>query len=131
MIVDSSAIMSILLEEEDDKLFAGALAGSSTPPRLSAGNWIELAAVVTRTADGALWDLAEQLVRQMMISIEPVTVEQAEIAREAYHRYGLGTRHPARLNFGDCFAYALAKATSEPLLFKGNDFAKTDIVPAL
>jgi ribonuclease VapC len=66
-----------------------------------------------------------------MVTIEPVTVEQAVIAREAYRRYGRGTGHPAALNFGDCFAYALAKATGAPLLFKGNDFARTDITPAL
>jgi ribonuclease VapC len=62
--------------------------------------------------------------------IEPVTVEQAHLARQAFHDFGKG-RHVAGLNFGDCFAYALAKLTGEPLLFKGGDFKKTDIVPAL
>jgi ribonuclease VapC len=67
--------------------------------------------------------------RRAEISIEPVTVEQAQFARQAFLDFGKG-RHPAGLNFGDCFAYALAKATGEPLLFKGEDFAKTDIVGA-
>jgi ribonuclease VapC len=65
------------------------------------------------------------------VVIEPVTEEQARIARAAYRDYGRGSRHPARLNFGDCFAYALARATGEPLLFKGGDFVHTDIKPAL
>ena len=68
--------------------------------------------------------------RRAAISIEPVTVEQALLAREAFSDYGKG-RHPAALNFGDCFSYALAKATGEPLLFKGDDFQKTDVIPAL
>lgn len=68
--------------------------------------------------------------RRVPIVIEPVTVEQAHIARQAFHDFGKG-RHSAGLNFGDCFAYALAKLTGEPLLFKGNDFNKTDIVSAL
>jgi len=68
--------------------------------------------------------------RESAIRIEPVTVEQARTARAAYRAYGKGTGHPAGLNFGDCFSYALAKTTGEPLLFKGNDFSETDIDPA-
>jgi uncharacterized protein with PIN domain len=64
------------------------------------------------------------------ITVEPVTEAQARIAREAYRDFGKGSGHPAKLNFGDCFAYALAKVTAEPLLFKGDDFARTDIEPA-
>lgn len=131
MIVDSSAIMAIVLEEDGGHGFAAVMATSPTPLRLSAGNWIELAAVLTRTTDGSLWDIVEQLIEQTKVSIEPVTVEQAAIAREAYRRYGRGAGHPAALNFGDCFAYALASASGEPLLFKGDDFARTDITPAL
>lgn len=63
------------------------------------------------------------------IEVVPVTIEQTEVAREAYRRYGRGN-HPARLNFGDCFAYALARISNEPLLFKGDDFARTDLVAA-
>jgi ribonuclease VapC len=68
--------------------------------------------------------------RRAGIVIEPFTVSQAHLARQAFHHFGKG-RHPAGLNFGDCFAYALARHTGEPLLFKGNDFSKTDIVSAL
>jgi ribonuclease VapC len=71
------------------------------------------------------------LVREAEIVIEPVTEEQAHIARQAYRDYGRGSGHPARLNFGDCFAYALARATGEPLLFKGDDFRHTDIASAV
>ncbi len=68
--------------------------------------------------------------REGDITIEPVTVEQAHLARAAYRDFGKGSGHPARLNFGDCFSYALAKATAEPLLFKGSDFPHTDVTPA-
>jgi len=130
VIVDSSAIVAIIREEEEAERFVTCIAGAELP-RLSAGNWIELAAVLTRTADAEKWEATEQLIATTGITIEPVTVEQAVIAREAYRRYGRGTGHPAALNFGDCFAYALASATGEPLLFKGNDFTATDITPAL
>jgi ribonuclease VapC len=73
----------------------------------------------------------DDLLRVLDIAIESVTEEQARIAREAYRDYGHGSGHPARLNFGDCFAYALARVTGEPLLFKGDDFTHTDITPAL
>ena len=73
----------------------------------------------------------DELIAEAAISIEPVTAEQARIARQAYRDFGKGSRHPAQLNFGDCFAYALAKELREPLLFKGNDFIHTDVVPAV
>ena len=73
----------------------------------------------------------DDLLREARIVVEPITEPQARIAREAYRDFGRGSGHPARLNFGDCFAYALARATGEPLLFKGNDFVHTDIAPAL
>lgn len=130
MIVDSSAIMAVIRKEPDAERFAAGIAGADAP-LLSAGNWIELAAVLTRSADNRAWEVTERLIAAAGITIEPVTVEQAAIAHDAYRRYGRGTGHPARLNFGDCFAYALAKATGEPLLFKGDDFSRTDIVPAL
>ncbi len=72
----------------------------------------------------------ETLLAKLNLDIVPVSVEQAAVARTAYLRFGRGN-HPARLNYGDCFAYALAKVTGEPLLFKGNDFSQTDITPAL
>ena len=73
----------------------------------------------------------DEIIGQLDITIEPVTAHQARIARDAYRRFGKGRGHPARLNFGDCFAYALAKAFDEPLLFVGQDFVHTDIRPVL
>ena len=73
----------------------------------------------------------DDLLREAGISVEPVTEEQARLAREAYRDFGRGSGHPAKLNFGDCFAYALAKAMDEPLLFKGEDFSRTDVASAL
>ena len=128
MIVDTSAIMAILTDEPERPAFVAKLAEASTP-RLSAGSWIELAAVQVR-GNRDYHQALEQLVAAFRIAIAPVTVEQAQIGHQAYREYGIGSRHDARLNFGDCFAYALAKATGEPLLFKGDDFSKTDIVAA-
>ena len=73
----------------------------------------------------------DDFIREARIDIEPVSVLQAKIAREAYRDFGRGSGHPAQLNFGDCFAYALARDTGQPLLFKGNDFSQTDVRPAL
>lgn len=129
MIVDTSAIVSILRREEGSTELALTLAQAPVAT-LSAGSWVELAAVATRSGRAHLWNDAEQLMRDTPIIVAPVTVEQAEIAREAYRRYGMGTGHPAALNFGDCFAYALAKSTGESLLFKGADFAQTDVARA-
>jgi ribonuclease VapC len=129
MIVDSSAIMAIVLNEPERARFVHLLAGA-VAPRISAGNWIELSAVLTRRRD-AIADAAFAVVSQSIaLTIEPVSADQARIGWDAYRRYGIGTGHPARLNFGDCFAYALARATGKPLLFKGDDFTHTDLVAA-
>ncbi|MGK6320601.1 type II toxin-antitoxin system VapC family toxin [Sphingomonas sp. DT-204] len=129
MIVDTSAIVAILAGEPEREEFLARLAEA---PRvlMSAGNWIELSAVVTRSMrkDHAL--KLDGLFEDLAISIAPVTVTQAEIGCRAYREYGRGTDHPAYFNFGDCFAYALAKDTGEPLLFKGDGFSRTDITPA-
>ena len=97
---------------------------------MPAANWLEAAIVI----DGARSPIAsrrfDEAVAAAGIVVEPVTREQAEIARAAYRDFGKGSGHPAGLNFGDCFAYALAKATREPLLFKGDDFSKTDVAAA-
>ena len=130
MIVDSSVILAILLREAEKPALM-ELIGRSSDTRLSAGSWVELEAVSVRRFGGTLDDALDALLRVARISIEPVSFEQARIARIAYKTYGIGTGHRARLNFGDCFAYALSKATGEPLLFKGDDFIHTDIVAAL
>ena len=129
MIVDTSALIAILFYEEDSEKYARAIAEAESR-RMSAANFVETAIVIdaqTRTEGSSQFDA---FVRRARITIEPVTQEQAYLARQAYLDFGKG-RHPAALNFGDCFAYALAKATGEPLLFKGDDFAKTDVEAAL
>lgn len=129
MIVDTSALMAILIAEPDARHFAEAMARGG-PLRMSAGSWIELTAVLVRRFPDLAANQPERLIEELDIAIVPVTVEQARIGQAAYRTYGRGTQHPANLNFGDCFAYALAKATGEPLLFKGEDFARTDVVAA-
>lgn len=93
--------------------------------------FVETAVVIDSRHDPVASRRLDELIRQSDISIEPVDEIQAVMAREAYRDFGCGSGHPARLNFGDCFAYALARHLGEPLLFKGNDFAHTDITPAL
>jgi ribonuclease VapC len=129
MIVDSSAVLAILFAEDDATEFARAIEAAERC-RMSAANWLEAAIRVDQGGDPIASNAFDDLVRQANVIIEPVTEAQAQIARRAYRAYGRGN-HAAGLNFGDCFGYALAKATGEPLLFKGNDFAKTDIEPAI
>lgn len=129
MILDSSPLVAILAKEPDSEIYVNAI--SRAPHcRISAGNFIELSMVLEGQFGAELVRQCDALFGRIGIVIEPVTVEQAHLARQAFHDFGKG-RHPAGLNFGDCFAYALAKLTCEPLLFKGNDFKKTDIVCAL
>ena len=129
MIIDSSVLVALALAEAEEDMFL-RLFDTAPARRLSAGSWIELTAVAVR---GKLVEQSwlDRALHAYGIVIEPVTVEQAQIGHLAYRKYGLGTGHPARLNYGDCFSYALAKATGEPLLFKGDDFIHTDITPAL
>jgi ribonuclease VapC len=129
MILDSSPLVAILAGEPDAELYIQAI--SRAPRcRISAGNFIELSIVVESQFPAEVLRQCDALFRRVGIVIEPVTVEHAHLARQAFHDFGKG-RHQAALNFGDCFAYALAKHTGEPLLFKGNDFSQTDIVSAL
>ncbi len=129
MIVDTSAITAVLRNEREAAGFALALAGSTTS-RMSSGTYLEAAIVVDASGDPVLSARFDELVSTAGIEIVPVDADAAGIARAAYRDYGRGSGHAARLNFGDCFAYALARATSEPLLFTGDDFAATDLVPA-
>jgi ribonuclease VapC len=130
VIVDSSALVAILLEEPELKTYAEAIAGAS-PARLSAANYVEVGVVVDTKRNPRLGRRVDDLIEGAGVLIEPVTGRQARIAREAYRDYGRGSGHPARLNFGDCFAYALARDMREPLLFKGDDFSHTDVESAL
>jgi ribonuclease VapC len=130
MIVDTSALLAILRDEPEAEVCARAIE-SSAVCRLSAGNFVEAAVIIDASRDPIASRRFDDLLKEAHIAVEPVTEAQARIAREAYRDFGIGSGHPARLNFGDCFAYALAKATGEPLLFKGNDFAQTDINSAI
>jgi len=129
MILDSSPLVAILAGEPDAELYIQAI--SRAPRcRISAGTFLELSIVVESQFPVEVLRQCDALFRRVGIVIEPVTVEHAHLARQAFHDFGK-SRHPAGLNFGDCFAYALAKHAGEPLLFKGNDFSQTDIVSAL
>ena len=130
MIVDSSALIAILHNEPEAKAFAEAVEESSIC-RISAATFVEAAAVVDGSRNPVLSRRFDDLIRDAEMKIEPVTEAQARIAREAYRDYGKGSGHPAKLNFGDCFAYALARETGEPLLFKGDDFTHTDVTGAV
>jgi len=128
MIVDTSAILAIALAEPEAEIFLRKITEAPVR-RISAGTWIELD-VVTQRKHPSKAHAIEGFLQDMRFLVEGVSVEQAEIGREGYKKFGQASGHRARLNFGDCFAYALAKATGEPLLFKGNDFAQTDITAA-
>jgi ribonuclease VapC len=126
VIVDTSALIAILRDEPEARAFAIAIADADRR-RISAANYFETAIVIDGSRDPIASRRFDDLVREAEIGIEPVTAEQAKIAREAYRDFGRGSGHAARLNFGDCFAYALAKTTGEPLLFKGDDFLHAGI----
>jgi ribonuclease VapC len=129
MIIDTSALAAIFFGEPELELYIQAIHDASTC-RISAANFVELSMVVEGQIGPEAGRQCDVFFRRAEIVIEPVTVEQAHLARQAFLDFGKG-RHPARLNFGDCFAYALAKATGEPLLFKGEDFSKTDVRAAV
>jgi ribonuclease VapC len=130
MIVDTSAIVAVLKEESDAPRFLRVLTMSAEPKRMSAANYLEAAIVVDANHNPLLSRRLDDLIAQTEILAEPVTLEQADIARAAYRDFGRGSGHPAQLNFGDCFAYALAKSMREPLLFKGDNFSHTDVAVA-
>ncbi|HEY2783060.1 MAG TPA: type II toxin-antitoxin system VapC family toxin [Steroidobacteraceae bacterium] len=128
MIVDTSAIIAILFGEEDAESYADAIIGADTC-RMSAATFVETAIVVETQTNGEGGRQFDAFIRRSGIAIEPVTEVHAYLARQAFIDYGKG-RHPAALNYGDCFSYALAKESGEFLLYKGKDFAKTDLKAA-
>lgn len=129
MIVDSSAIIAILRSEPDAKAFADAMERAPIL-RVSAANFLEAAVVIDGSRDPVASRRFDDFLREAAMIIEPLTAEQAHLARAAYRDFGKGSGHAAQLNFGDCFAYALSRAVREPLLFKGKEFRHTDIEPA-
>ncbi len=129
MVIDSSALIAIVLGEPEARQFIRLI--RNTPSRkISAAGFIETGIVLKGRTSRAKQELFEKIIRRFHLAIVPVTEEQARIALDAFERYGKGRGHPAGLNFGDCFAYSLAKAAGEPLLFKGQDFLHTDIPAA-
>jgi ribonuclease VapC len=129
MILDTSCIIAILADEPDADRYIQAISHSPRC-RISAGTFIELSIVLESQFPPEVARQCEALFRSAKIEIEPVTVDQAFLARQAFHNFGKG-KHKARLNFGDCFGYALSKESGEPLLFQGHDFSKTDVLSAL
>ncbi len=126
MVIDSSAIIAILTGEQEATHFAQNI--EADPLRLmSAASWLETAIVIESKFGLPGGKEFDRLIEVAQIHIEMVTDEQVAVARAAYRKYGKGRGHPAGLNFGDCFSYALAKVTGEPLLFKGDDFTYTDV----
>ena len=130
MIIDTSALIAILRAEDDAREMAVAIEQAQIR-RISAANFLEAAVVIDASRDPVANRRFDELVEAAELRVEVVTFEQARIARDAYRDFGKGSGHKAGLNFGDCFAYALAKTTGETLLFKGDDFGHTDVAPAL
>lgn len=128
MIIDTSAVVAILKDEPDREALLDAILSADTR-RMSAANYLEAAIVVDGLNDPVKSRRLDQILATLGIEITEVTVQHSQIARRAYADFGKGSRHPAGLNFGDVFAYALAIETSEPLLFKGDDFSHTDVRP--
>ena len=125
--MDTSALLAVLFREEEAERFERQMGASSC--RMSVANILEAAMVVEDRGGTEAGRTLDAFLYAAGIEPAPITTEQLDVARDAWRRYGQGN-HPAALNFGDCFAYALANTTGEPLLFKGGDFARTDIVAA-
>ncbi|HKA68732.1 MAG TPA: type II toxin-antitoxin system VapC family toxin [Actinomycetes bacterium] len=130
MIIDTSALIAILRAEPEAAACAKTIE-DAVHCRISAANLLEAAVVMDSARDPVVSRRFDELVAAADIRIEPVTESQARVARDAYRDFGKGSGHPAGLNFGDCFAYALAAERDEPLLFIGTDFTHTDLTAAI
>jgi ribonuclease VapC len=130
VIVDSSAVVAVVRQEADAWILHRALIGARRA-RMSAANFVEAAVVVDGARDPVASRELDRYLEQMDVEVVAFTPDQARIARDAYRDFGRGSGHPAKLNLGDCFAYALAKDTGEPLLYTGDDFGHTDVIPAV
>jgi ribonuclease VapC len=129
VIGDTSALLSVMLHEEDRARYRDAIL-AAVRPAISAANWLEGAILLKRRGEATVAARDEPVCEALGLTIAPVTPSEAVLARAASPAFGRG-RHPAGLNLGDCFAYALAKERDEALLFKGEDFARTDVKQAL
>ena len=126
MIVDSSAMVAVIKHEEDWQVLSAKMV-SADHLRMSAASYLETAIVLDSRRDPVRSAGLDDLIEELDMVIEPVTAAQAKAARQAYRDYGKGSGHPAGLNFGDCFSYALAREKREPMLWKGDDFGHTDL----
>lgn len=125
MVINSSAVIAILIREQEAESFEVAILGDSLR-YMSAGSLLETSIVLDSKLGDKASSMLDLFLLRVGIEIVPVSVVQVEIARVAFRQYGRG-RHKAGLNFGDCFSYALSKVSGEPLLFKGSDFGLTDL----
>ena len=128
MVVDTSVLVAIFRHEPEEPIFLEAIEDAERT-FISTVSIVEAMSVLCSRRGGATRNHVERLVGRLGLAVEPVDEAQCQAAIDALLAYGKG-RHPARLNLGDCFTYALAKVRGLPLLFKGDDFARTDIVPA-
>jgi ribonuclease VapC len=129
MVLDTSALLAILLDEPGRRAFTEAIERAGRCA-VSAATVVEVSMILESRHGAGGVRAFDRLVAAAGVAVVPVDATQADAAREAFRQYGKG-RHPAALNFGDCFAYALARTRGEPLLFKGGDFALTDLRPGL
>ena len=129
MIVDTSVLIALIREEPVTARFVPVLNRNVGRLKMSTANFLEAAIVADANDDIVISERLDAVLRLFAIELIPVSTDHVRVAREAYRTFGKG-RHRAKLNFGDCFAYALARTTGEPLLFKGDDFAQTDVVDA-
>jgi ribonuclease VapC len=130
MVIDSSALIALLLAEAETVGFVAAIAAASTRV-VSAPTYVETAIVIVARLGLEAKEQLDRLLSELAIEVAPFTRDQANLAVAAYRQFGRGSGHAAGLNFGDCFTYALAKLRGEPVLFKGNDFARTDLQSAV
>lgn len=128
IIIDTSALAAIFFDEEDAAFYSRIL-HESEDLVLPASCYLESVLALRRHANPRPW--LDATILQFSIEIAPVTARTTRLAADAFERYGRGTGHPARLNFGDCLAYAAARELDAPLLFKGDDFRRTDVRPAV
>lgn len=126
MVIDSSALIALLLDEAETVGFVAAISAASTRV-VSAPTYVETAIVIVARLGLEAKEQLDRLLSELAVEVVPFTREQAAVAVLAYRQYGKGGGRGAGLNFGDCFTYALAKSRDEPVLFKGNDFARTDL----
>jgi ribonuclease VapC len=126
MVIDSSALIALLLGEPETADFVAAMAAAQSRV-VSAPSYLETAIVILGRLGPKAQENLDRLLNELEIEVVPFARDHAVLAIAAYQRYGRGSGHPAQLNFGDCFTYALAKTRDEPVLFKGNDFSRTDL----